>query len=215
MMIQKVIKGISGINQFDAMQLMEGGICCNWWRKVVSLPFPEVALRLTSRNLDWHQNRYEDPDPDDEDNEPFGRHTPFISTTAGTVERSVAKRRNFLIPASQVALEFATNQWRQDGCLFYCYVFVLGRPSISHQLFSEEIRELNIFTTFSIFQPEGEITAKIVIPPAQIERFEFYEIASVRKDITAGRRPRSSGAGANTKFFAPPEDISNIRGLLT
>jgi hypothetical protein len=213
MIIQKVIKGISGISPSDAHTIMEAGIYCNWWRKVGTLPFPEVPLRLNSQNLDWHQNHYDDPDPN-EGGEPFGRHTPFISTTAGSVERDIALRRNFLLPAQQVALEFATNSWRQDGCLFYCYVFIIGRPSIAHQVFSEEVRELNIFTAFSLFQPEGEITAKIVIPPAQIERFEFYDISSVRQDIQSGRRPRPSGQGLNTRFFELPAKISNIREFL-
>jgi hypothetical protein len=214
MIIQRVIKGITGITQADAMQLMDIGIVCNWWRKVFTLPQNEVPLRLNDRNLDWHQNRYDDLDPS-EGNEPFGRHTPFISTTAGTVERDVALSRNFHIPAWQVALEFATGGWRQNGCLFYCYLFVLGRPSIPHQVFSEELRELNIFTSFSLFQPEGEITAKIIIPPAQIERFEFYDIQTVHRDRQVGRRPRPIAGAFNSRFFAPPEDISNIRDILS
>ncbi|HYX30046.1 MAG TPA: hypothetical protein VE863_16010 [Pyrinomonadaceae bacterium] len=213
MIIQKVIKGIAGIDPLDAQRIMEAGIYCNWWRKVGTLPFPQVPLRLNAQNLDWHQNHYDDPDPN-EGGEQFGRHTPFISTTAGSVERDIVRRRNFLLPAQQVGLEFATNGWRQDGCLFYCYVFIIGRPSIAHQVFSEEIRELNIFTTFSLFQPEGEITAKIVIPPAQIERFEFYDILSVRQNIRSGRRPTPSSGGLNARFFEPPDKISNIREFL-
>jgi hypothetical protein len=213
MILQKVIKGIPGIDESHALQLMETGIVCNWWRKVNPLPQNEVPMRLTARNLDWHQNRYSDPDPD-EGNEPFGQHTPFISTTAGTYERQRARLRNFLHPAFQVALEFATDSWQQDGCLFYCYVFVIGRPSIPHQVFAEEIRELNIFNAFSLFQPEGEITAKIIIPPAQIERFEFYDISTVRREVRAGRRPRPTAHARNTKFFVTMEETSNMRGLL-
>jgi hypothetical protein len=170
-------------------------------------------LRLTDRNLDWHQNRYGDPDPL-EGNEPFGRHTPFISVTAGSVERDVVRLRNILHPAWQVALEFATDGWRRDAYLFYCYVFILGRKSIAHRAFCEEIRELNIYTGFSLFQPEGEITAKIIIPPTQIEKFEFYEIALVLNDLSAGRLPTPAKTERNVAFFRPPEEISNVRGYL-
>lgn len=185
---------------------------CNWWRKVTLLPNNEIPLRLTARNLDWHQNRYNDPDPA-EANEPFREHTPFISVTAGTVERDNVRKRNILTPAWQIALEFATDGWSTDGYLFYCYVFILGRNSVAHQAFSEEIRELNIYAGFSPFQPEGEITAKIIIPPTQIEKFEFYEIARIRNDLAAGRFPTPTNANTNS-LFQPPDDISNIRGFL-
>ena len=144
------------------------------------MPAEEVPLRLTARNLYWHQNRYSDRDPS-EGNQPFFMHTPFISTTAGTVERDAGIRRNIVQPAWAVALEFGTKQWSQDAYLFHCYVFVLGQTTVSHVQFSEELRELNVYTGFSPFQPEGEITAKIQIPPTQIEKFSFYSINLVRQ----------------------------------
>jgi hypothetical protein len=146
--------------------------------------------------------------------EPFGRHTPFISTTAGTAERDAARRRNIVYPAWQVALEFATDGWSRDGYLFYCYLFVLGRRAVPHEAFAEELRELNVYTGFSVFQPEGEITAKIKIPPAQIEKFEFYEIGTIVNALAAGTRPVPAAVVPNVALFRSPEDISNIRDLL-
>src|SRR5207249_738666 len=120
MIIQRVIKGISGISRTEAQRVLSVGIVCNWWRKVDPLPRSEVPLRLTDRNLSWHQNRYTDPDPT-EGGEEFRRHTPFISTTAGTVQRDTVMSTNTLTPAWQIALRFATDGWKTDGCLFYCY----------------------------------------------------------------------------------------------
>jgi len=208
--IQRVIKGCSGLSDGLAQQMLTSGIICNWWRKVVTLPQHEVPLRLTDRNLDWHQNAFLEPDPQ-EGGEPFVRHTPFISTTAGTVERDEAMQRNLLFPAWQVALQFATNGWQEDGWLFYCYLFVLGRRSVPHQAFSEELRELNIHTGYSPFQPEGEIAAKIVIPAAQIERVERYDIDDLLGALDNGRRPVPAWSEANLVHFVPPERIMNIR----
>lgn len=177
------------------------------------MPNGEIPLRLTERNLDWHQNRYDDPDPL-QANKPFKENTPFISLTSGTVERDDVQKRNVLRPAWQVALEFATDGWKRDGYLFYCYVFILGRKSIPHRAFSEELRELNVYTGFSLYLPEGEITAKIVVPPTQIEKFEFYEIAQVKKDIAAGRLPTPTITESNASLYQPPTDISNVRGFL-
>ncbi|MFO1418459.1 MAG: hypothetical protein U1E83_07280 [Methylotetracoccus sp.] len=211
--IQHCIKGIGGIDRNVAMSLLASGITCNWWRKVNPLPNREIPVRLNDRNLEWHQNRYIDPDPL-EGNEPFGRHTPFISVTAGTVERDAVWRCNLIHPAWQVALEFATDGWSRDGYLFYCYLFILSRPSVHHPGFSEEKRDLNVYTGFSPFQPEGEITAKIIIPPTQIQRFEFFDIAQVRRDFAAGQIPTPRYTEASSDYYQPPEEIANIRTFL-
>ncbi len=121
--------------------------------------------------------------------------------------------RNVVHPAWQIAMEFATDGWRSNGCLFYCYVFILGRQSIAHNGFSEEVRDLNIYTSFSPFQPEGEVTAKIVIPPIQIEKFEYYDVGSVLSDIRRGRRPSPVTTDYNANYVRP-ETIANMRDLL-
>lgn len=212
MIIQKVIKGIGGIDQDDADQVLRTGITCRWWQEVNPLPQSEIPLRLTERNLTWHQNRYDDPDPM-EGNRPFHFRTPFISTTAGTVERDVFLQTNVLQPAWIEALRFATDVWSRDGYLFYCYLFIIGRRSVGHQLFAEEIRELNIYTGFSPFQPEGEIAAKIIIPPAQIERAEYWPIDKLLDDISRGQVPSPERIFSNSLFLLP-KDYSNVRDVL-
>lgn len=85
---------------------------------------------------------------------------------------------------------------------------------MEHMSFSEELRELNVYVGFSPYQPEGEITAKISIPPTQIEKFCFFEINSVTNDLTAGRIPIPSDEVANVPLYQPPEELSNIRNVL-
>ncbi|HWB85012.1 MAG TPA: hypothetical protein VG675_12780 [Bryobacteraceae bacterium] len=218
MIIQHVIKGINGIDDAMARHLLDSGIKCLWWVNNDPLPFHEVPLRLNERNLDWHQNQYKQPDPlypdaANPNNEPFHLHTPFVSATAGTVDRDAYQQTNTLTPAWEVALKFATDFWKSDGYLFYCYVFVIGKPAVGQQSFSEELRELNVYPGYSNFQPEGEITAKIVIPPAQIERAEFWS----SQDAKTARDNKKLPAASRTlygKHYVAPQDFNNVRDFL-
>jgi hypothetical protein len=212
MIIQKVIKGIGGIEQNTVNHILRTGITCKWWQEVDPLPNGEVPQRLTEENLAWHQNRYDDPDPREGDR-PFYLRTPFISTTAGTVERDTFFQTNILQPAWVEALRFATDGWSRDGYLFYCYVFIIGKKSVGHRSFAEEIRELNIYTGFSPFQPEGEITAKIIIPPAQLEKAEYWPIDKLLDDLKRGQVPSPAETFSNS-LFLPPENYNNVRDLL-
>ena len=214
MIIQRVIKGIGGIGigQDTVKNILKTGITCRWWQEVDPLPENEIPLRLTERNLTWHQNHYDDPDPQ-EGNRPFCLHTPFISTTAGTIDRDTFLQTNILHPAWIEALRFATDVWSRDGYLFYCYVFIIGRKSIGHQLFAEETRELNIHTGFSPFQPEGEITAKIIIPTSQIEKVEYWSIVQLQDALQRSQMPKPTKTISNP-LFLPPEDYTNIRNVL-
>lgn len=213
MIIQKALKGISGINPTEAQAIMNQGIICNWWRNINPLPENQIQQRLTEANLILHLNHYKAPDPLFPGKQ-FGENTPYISVTAGNVERHHNKKSktgyNDLRPAWQTALEFATNFWRQDGAIFFCYVFVLGQKSIEHRMFSEEARELNTYNKYSPFQHQGEITAKINIPSVQIEKVEFYNAAQARAAFKAGNRPSPSNTFQNNQYQIP-EGISNIR----
>jgi len=214
LIIQHALKGIGNISEANAMAMLRGGIVSNWWRRIDPLPSSEIPRRLTDANLRWHQNRYGDPDPDPAyAPHVFGEHTPFISVTAGTVERDAVHYRHEFYPAWEVALRFATDGWRRDGFVFACYVFILGRKSVPHQAFAEELRELNIYTDFSLFKPEGEITAKISIPPPQIEKFDYYNISDVWQAFNTNRLPTPTKTVLNP-LYQLPSDISNVRGYL-
>lgn len=220
MIIQRVIKGIPDLADRDVDRILKSGIICNWWRLNVKnggtriLHAHEVQDRLNEDHLSWHQNQYEDPHPS-YNNEPFKDHTPFISTTAGTVEQDTAMNTHHYFVAWYEALRFATNFWQTDGWLFHAYVFVLGKKSIELRQFAEELRELNIYTRFSPFHPEGEITAKIIIPTTQIEKAEFYRIKDVDQALANGKRPSPSARDIRTNSsYQPPEKYVNLRGLI-
>jgi hypothetical protein len=212
MIIQEVLKGISGINDTDINRIFAAGILCNWWRKVGTIPAGEIPIRLTERNLQWHQNRYEEPDPL-EAYEEFKKHTPFISTTAGSVVRDAFNSINYLQPAWWQALLFATDFWKADGWIFYCSVWILGRKAIGHQAFAEELRELHVYTSFSPFQPEGEITAKIQIPTTQIQRAEEWKLADVQAALALGGLPVPTRTLVNPRYINPI-NYTNVRPAL-
>jgi hypothetical protein len=212
MIIQKVIKGVRDLDDAAVNRIFKTGIVCNWWRTVDPLPRAEVVERLNDRNLLWHQNCYDQPDPM-QGGQVFSVNTPFISTTAGTVERDLVSRTNIVTAAWKTALSFATDSWLTDGWLFYCHLFVIGKRAVPMELFSEEVRELNVYPGFSPYQPEGEITAKIVIPTTQIERADFWSLAAARAAMSSGILPTASRTLANPNFL-PPDDYNNLRDLL-
>jgi hypothetical protein len=209
MIIQKALKGISGITRTQAQAILDAGILCNWWRTIGTLPAAQIPLMLTKRNLDWHQNKYAKSDPTNR-NQAFSVNTPFISVTAGTVHYDKFTKNIDLTPAWKTALKFATKSGRTDGWIFYCYVFILGQKTIEHQSFSEEVRELNIYNIPSPYHYQGEITAKIIIPPAQISRCDFFTAKEATEALDAGVMPKASLTIYNN-LYQIPEAISNIR----
>jgi hypothetical protein len=174
MFFQKVLKGIAGVSRQYADTTFEGGIICNWWRRVGNISPAQIVEKLTDRNLDWHLNHYNDPDPI-MGNTPFCENSPFISVTAGVVEREAFLQQNIVYDPFITAMRFATLDFTTKGFIFYAYVFTLGRQSINLAEFAEEVRELNIYKNYLPFHPEGEIATKIEIRGPQIERWEEYD----------------------------------------
>jgi hypothetical protein len=210
---QKVLKGIAELSRKDADETFRSGIACNWWRRVGRISHAEVVEKLTERNLDWHLNHYEDSDPL-MNNAPFYENTPFISVTAGVVERDAFLRRNIVFDPFITALRFATRDFATTGHIFYAYVFTLGRQSIDICEFAEEVRELNIYKNFLPFHPEGEITAKIAIRSPQIEKWEEYDGPAALQALQGADVPQPKFVQLNP-IYAPPERYCNIRGLVT
>ena len=173
----------------------------------------EVIQKLTERNLDWHLNHYDDLDPMT-GNAPFHENTPFISATAGSVERDTFLLRNIVFDPFITALRFATRDFSETGHIFYAYVFTLGCQSIDLREFAEEVRELNIYQNFLPFHPEGEITAKIEIRGPQIEKWEEHDGAAALAELVAGNFPQPVSVQINP-IYAPPQQYCNIRGLVT
>ncbi len=213
MIFQRILKGIVGVTPIEARaRLAGGGIPCNWWRDVNPLPSEEIPGRLTPENLFRHLSAYDQIDP--ATGLIFGRRTPFISTTAGTVERDPHFAQNTLFSALITALSFATAGFRKSGAIFHGYVNVLGRPAVGLQEFAEETRDLHQWTDFQPYHPEGEIVAKIQIPAAHLECAEGYDGQQALAAFRSRRLPQPLWRESNTRYFVPPEDVSNIRDAL-
>jgi hypothetical protein len=203
MMIQRVYKGICGIAPDEAeARLRAKGIAARWWNRPVGPD--EILAQLTEHALMRHLNDYD----------AFGPVTPFISTTAGSVVRDANGQINIIETAEYVATDFATEGFTRNGWVFSGYVFTLGRKAIRQQPFAEEVRELNIYTGYLPFQPEGELVAKFHLPAVQLE---------AAWPVTARVDPARPGAMLwplkgpvwdNRDVYVPPEDIVNVREVL-
>jgi hypothetical protein len=214
MFVQWCVKGIrgrrngepndEGLTPEAAIELVRGGdgIQCNWWRRVHTIMPSEIRQKLTTANLDLHVNNYNH----------IYNDTPFISLTAGCVERDTFYRTNRVLPAEDTALMFATRNGTQDGFLFYCWVIVGLKPAVAIEGLAEEVRELNSYRSWSAYQLEGELTAKIHIPANQIQRVEWWAPGSGGEPAQQTSRPEWNPAYLNS-LFNPPSDVSNIREL--
>jgi hypothetical protein len=214
MFVQWCIKGVRGrtagepsdvgLTPDEAITAVRdgNGILCNWWRDVGTISPAKRRQKLTAANLDLHVNNYDS----------IKNETPFISLTAGCVERDVFYRTNRVLPAEDTALMFATNNGTAPGFLFYCWVVVGLKPAVPIEGVAEEVRELNSYRSWSAYQVEGELTAKINIPANQIQRVEWWAPGP------GGQLTQQiSGVDWNPAYlnpiFNPASEVSNIREL--
>lgn len=204
-MIQRVYKGICGISPDEAeRRLRKSGIASRWWDcKGVVRP-EEVLDQLTETALMRHLNDYD----------VVGPTTPFISTTAGSVVRDAKGEANIIETAEYVDTDFATDGFTRDGWVFSGYVFTLGRQAVRQQPFAEEVRELNIYTSYLPFQPEGELVAKFHLPAVQLEA--AWPVTARPDPSRPGAMlwPRKGVVLENRGVYVPPEDIVNVREVL-
>lgn len=213
MFFQMILKGIAHDDDTWAQHtLSERGILCRWWNRVGRIAPEEVTARLTERNLMWHLSRYTHLDPTF-NNEPFCDHTPFISTTAGAVERIAMLRRNRVFSPFMTALTFATDGFTRVGYIFHGYVFTLGKKAVPLEAFSEEVRDLYVYSQYLPFYREGEIVAKVQIPAVNLRKYEKFDPAACRADLAAGRKPRPIDVVANPHYL-PPRRFANLRGIV-
>jgi hypothetical protein len=211
MFVQMCIKGLCGITRDQAWAIAtRRGLACAWWRSAQKISAAEISERLTPEELDLHVNSFDEQHP--ARGGMVREESPFISLTAGSVERRAFLAQNEVHPAHEVAMNFATNfgQLRGECFLFYCWVLVGLRPNLAVRHLAEEVRELNTFTAYSRFQPEGEIVAKIEVPACQIEKFEHYEYS---EDAKGRVRIRQLGSHSNPNYIAPHE-VTNLRERL-
>jgi hypothetical protein len=198
---------MNGISSAEAQSIMNGqGLACNWWRRARHISPAEIDGRLTSAELDLHVNSYDEKHP--ARSGMVWEETPFISLAAGSVERHKFLKTNEIHPAHRTALYFASDFGKPGECfLFYCWVVVALRPSVAARQLAEEVRELNTYRSYSAYQAEGEILAKIEVPARQIHRYERYQISRDR----LGRLRISYPETSVNQNYIQPDSVTNFR----
>jgi hypothetical protein len=78
--------------------------------------------------------------------------------------------KNNKYPAWFTAALFATAHGRAEGWVFHGYVSVLGRLSLPLLEFSEEARDLHQYDFYNPYHWEGEVVAKILVPPVRLRQ---------------------------------------------
>jgi hypothetical protein len=214
---QHILKGIAGLTYDEAEYVLkDGGIECNWLRSPRSPGRREITeRRLTPEELTWHLTRYDEIEW--RTKKPFGLTSPFISTTAGTAEQSTAsgEERAYVFSAFDTACLFATEDYTTTGWVFFGYVYTIGRASVELLEFAEEVRDLHTYPGGYAYHHEGEIVAKIVIPPSHLQRCECYRGPELRQALESGAlpTPRPDDVIINLKYV-DPADYTNIRSFL-
>lgn len=202
MLVQWCLKGVAWSFSFgdaEALRaLSHDGLTSNWMRANATRPFDQ-ALRdahaaLSDAALAAHVNAYAT----------VAAGTPYLSLSAGVIERDSRTRLPIHHHAWTTALDFATNGGTDEGYVFACWVQLPGNPAPELPGFGEEVRNLNLHQRFAWWHHQGEIAAKLVVPPRQIQRVMKFT-RTLRQIPLAG--------GWNTQFV-PPERISNIRGVV-
>ena len=202
MLVQWCLKGVPqtpGFGDLDAVQaLSRSGLTSNWVRAnphlTIAVGWPDAHVVLSDTALVAHVNAY-------------GKvrgHTPYLSLTAGVIERDSHSRMAIHHPAWTTALDFATKGKTTDGYVFECWIQLPGNPAPELPGFGEEVRDLNIHPRFAWWHDQGEILAKLVVPPRQIRRVLKFDRNLARLPLVGGSNPD----------FVPPERISNIRGIV-
>lgn len=201
MHVQWCLKGIpeyQGFSDAEAVKLLSDGIASSALHAAAGSPvmpgYGDAHAALNKKALDDHVNHYATAGPT----------TPYISLSAGVVLPSPVGGITVL-PAWQTAAEFATHSGTCSGYIFRCWCIVSPKSVPEIAGVAEEVRNLNVFRQFWIYQDEGEIAAKLLVPARQIE--------CVHK-IDASLRPLSFSGSKKTRInntgFVAPDRLSNL-----
>ncbi|SFW89385.1 hypothetical protein [Chitinophaga sancti] len=219
MFFQKFLKGINELKDEEAKAfLLDGhGIVSNWWRAKHTINNQEIQDQLTEKNMIHHLNNYDTPLPANHPyaslGKTYGHVTPYISTTAGSVQRDDFYQTNIVFPALTTALRFATDNFRSEGYIFYGYLITIQKKSIELVQFSEEVRELHIYPRYLPYHHEGELMAKIHIPAVQLEKAEKYNGPAALKELRQSKLPSAVDIINNPKYV-DPLTYTNIKELI-
>jgi hypothetical protein len=211
---QRVLKGVhaatpaqpDGLTDSEIETILAGGgLLCNWWRNKPdgAITPREIQDKLSDTTLRDHLVDYER----------VADETPYLSTTAGVVERDTARARNVYFPPLYTALRFATANFSRDGYVFHAYVFALGKKAVELQEFAEELRDLQTYTRYYAYHPEGEFVEKIELPATRIEKVERYNLATILSALAHLRSPSPDQTFRNEDVYRDPKQYANIRGF--
>lgn len=208
MIVQWCVKGVSLPDDESAREIIDSdrGLVCSWWRTVHRISPPGIRTKLTLGDLDRHVNHFTSTDP--ASGKPFCDMSPFISLSAGTIERDAAAQTNHVHRARRTALWFGTQFGALDTAyLFTCWILLAPRSAVGVEAVAEEVRDLNTYRRYSAFQTEGEVLAKIIVPANQIRDCQKW---------TWNRKARSLlrvWSYPNDRF-TKPEILTNVRELI-
>lgn len=207
MIVQWCLKGMHLDDDAAARGIIDSGegIECNWWRDMREITNRGIRDKLTEANLDRHVNHYNTVDP--ASGRPFSEITPFISLSAGTVERDKVMRMNTTHTARETALGFGSGFGTHPTAFLYrCWVVVAPRPAVGVHGIAKEVRDLTAYRSYSAFQLEGEVVAKIYVPSNQIEHCERWDLDPVTGWVKAWCHSNPD--------FTKPTELSNVRELI-
>jgi hypothetical protein len=195
MVIQWCLKGIQERPSFsdnEASDLIDTGIKSNWLFNNPTVPvaqaIPMVQGLLSLSALIMQVNNYA----------AVRTTSPYISLSAGVVVRDTPLGTR-TYPAWRSAVDFATDRGKVAGYIYRVWTIVTPKPSPGLMNVSDEVRNLNLFRAAWKYQHQGEVTAKLVIPPAQIEY--VVKVGADRK-LTRFR--------VDNARFVKPDTISNL-----
>lgn len=209
MIVQWCVKGLRLADDAEARAVIDrtGGLQCQWWRDVHTIRPDQIRQQLTAANLDRHVNHFQALDP--VSGRPFNEVSPFISLSAGVVERDAVAKTNYIHRARKSALWFGSDFGRSfTAYVFVCWVVVAPRSAVEVEGVAEEIRDLNSFRRYSDFQTEGEIAVKVHLPHNQIQCCEKW----VMNGAQGG--PFVKTWTYRNPDFTPPELLTNVRELI-
>jgi hypothetical protein len=199
-------KGVNGLVDETAVAILrERGLICCWWQEVGLISPPQIADKLTPDALRRHLDDYGSVE----------KETPFISLTAGVRMRATGTRghgSNYVVSAQRTALTYATDDFQSPGHIFAGWVPVLPQPDVALEGFAEDVRDLTVYSRFRRFHRQGEVTAKIGVPTAQLAWVERWDLGP-GPDSPKGRRAHSVKRWSNPRFLAP-EGRAAVRDVL-
>ncbi|BCJ48814.1 hypothetical protein Asp14428_02890 [Actinoplanes sp. NBRC 14428] len=220
MIIQWCCKGLAKVSTRTVRTILDRpvGLVCQDWLGFARAgsPFPvgSAMRRLTETDLRQHVNDFSGPDP--RTKKPFCETTPFISLSAGCVDRVVRRRTNRTYSARAVALDFATTDYADpamppcDGWILYCYVIVGSNPAVAVPAVAEEIRELHHARAFSGSCGRRWTSTGRRSRPGSVSTAPSPPSRTRRSTRTPS--PSCSGTAVRTLWAAAPSSCSAPRG---